>query len=84
MKYRLRICSDSEMYVFRHIRTTRPYGPRFLAIVGNNAFISESGVHGIMSESFPTNTRAMFKLAAINNFLDKLKEMCSTDLNTKQ
>ncbi len=84
MIYRLRLYSDGDMYVFRQTSKVTPFGPRFLTKMGNYVQISEDGVKGIMQGSFPIDSRALFKLAVLNNFLDKLKEMCSTDLNTKQ
>jgi len=46
--------------------------------------VYEEGVQGLYRDSVFISNRAMFKLATLNNFLDKLKEMCSTDLNQKQ
>lgn len=46
--------------------------------------VHEEDVLNLYRDSVFISNRAMFKLASINNFLDKLKEMCSTDLNQKQ
>lgn len=90
MKYKIRI-TEENYCIFRYklIHLTdgfRSYGRRYLYYyrLDPYAYVFESEVVGFNDGSQFISTRTMFKLAVINNFLDKLKEMCFTDLNQKQ
>lgn len=90
MMYRI-FLKDNHFAIFRHSPSINKdgsiesHGPRYMyGDWRGNLDIHEEAVYGLMHTSTPIANRAMFKLAVLNNFLDKLKEMCSTDLNTKQ
>ena len=90
MKYKINIHKSFYcIFKYEYCDTDNPktYGNRYLyypTSSHDHVDIYEDPVMGFNDGAVFISNRAMFKLAAINNFLDKLKEMCSTDLNTKQ
>lgn len=84
MKYKILI-ADQTWYFFKYKKFDSFYGERYLCKGAYGSVeIVEEEVFGLNDGAVFISNRAMFKLAVLNNFLDKLKEMCSTDLNTKQ
>lgn len=89
MKYKLSI-RGSHLCIFRYtpsiVGGQQYYGPRYMYGESSGKYmqVHEEDVMGLYRNSVFISNRAMFKLAVLNNFLDKLKEMCSTDLNQKQ
>lgn len=75
-----------DLHTFRYIKSDGFFGDRYLFHDSSDGYvdIKEVRVLGIADGSIPIDTRTLFKIAKLNNFLDKLKEMCSTDLNQKQ
>lgn len=89
MKYKISM-RQPRLCIFRYapykIGEEQYYGPRYMygEFSGKRMHVYEEDVQGLYRDSVFISNRAMFKLATLNNFLDKLKEMCSTDLNQKQ